>query len=194
MAGVNSHFTVPISAYRYSDFAFQFHDLQFWFNSNCRTFNPNLEHQEYQLFEDLPVLKFKTAQLRWCMECWWIFFFKISTNVGRMFCIIHVTISCAWAEIFIRIKKKNELRNVKMVKVIKTLRPRQNGCRFVNIFNCFTFNQTSLRIFPNGSINNKSALIEILGCHWTHVTGDMPFIWTNGGLAYYQISLGLGEF
>ena len=72
------------------------------------------------------------------------------------------------------LRGKNELRNVKMVKVINTLRPRQKGCHFVNnIFNsiflnenCFTFNQNSLIFFPNGSINNKSALIQILLRYW----------------------------
>ena len=52
---------------------------------------------------------------------------------------------------------------------INTLRPRQNGCHFVDMFKCIFLNENvwipikiSLKFVPKGSINNNPALFQIM--------------------------------
>ena len=63
--------------------------------------------------------------------------------------------------------------------ILNTLRPRQNGRHFPDdIFKCIFLNekvgisfQISLTFVPNGSINNKSAIVQVMT--W-HQTGEKP--------------------
>ena len=62
---------------------------------------------------------------------------------------------------------------------VNTLRPRQNGCHFADdIFKCILLNENvwiairiSWKFIPNGTINNNSALVQIIA--WRR-PGDKP--------------------
>ena len=47
---------------------------------------------------------------------------------------------------------------------------------FLNENECILI-QISLKFVPKGSIDNKSALIQVMAWHWT---GDKPNSWSNG--------------
>ena len=59
--------------------------------------------------------------------------------------------------------------------VLNTLRLKQNGCHFADdIFKCVFFNenvwiwnQISLQFVPKSSIDDKSALVQVMACHQT---------------------------
>ena len=63
-------------------------------------------------------------------------------------------------------------------RCVNTLRPRQNGRHFADIFKCIFLNENvwislkiSLKFVPKGSINNIPALVQIMA--WCH-SGDKP--------------------
>ena len=63
-------------------------------------------------------------------------------------------------------------------KLINTLRPRQNGLHFLDIFKCIFVNENvwisikiSLEFVPKGPINNIPALVQIIAWCWR---GDKP--------------------
>ena len=59
-----------------------------------------------------------------------------------------------------------------LTQLDNTLRPRQNGCQFLDdIFKCIFLNENfkisnkiSLKYFPWGIIDNKPSLVQIMGC------------------------------
>ena len=81
---------------------------------------------------------------------------------------------------------------------VNTLRPRQNGRHFADIFKCNFLDETVwisikilLKFLPTGPINNISALVQIMA--W-HRLGDKPLSEPKW-LVYWRIyaSLGLNE-
>ena len=66
----------------------------------------------------------------------------------------------------------------RVIMFVNTLRPRQNGCQFPDIFKCIFLNEniymsinTSLKFVPKGPINIIPALVQIMA--WCR-TGDKP--------------------
>ena len=86
---------------------------------------------------------------------------------------------------FIRVKHDSTEWNLKFVRVIiliNTLRPRQNGNRFADeIFKCISmnanvwiFSKISLKYVPGRLIDNMAALVRIMGWRWS---GNKPCLW-----------------
>ena len=80
---------------------------------------------------------------------------------------------------------------------VNTLRPRQDGCQFPDIFKCIFLNENiwisleiSLKFAPRGPINNIPALVQIMA--WRR-PGDKPL--SEPMIVYWRIyvSLGLNE-
>ena len=75
--------------------------------------------------------------------------------------------------------KINECCLTPVLRTINTLRPKQNVRHFADdIFRCILFNKNGsvsikiqLTLIPNGIIDNTSALVQVMGWHWT---GDKP--------------------
>ena len=72
----------------------------------------------------------------------------------------------------------DELQKGNLASLINTLRPRQNGSHFADIFRCISLNQKgcastniSLKFFPKGQINIIPALVQIM--YWCRA-GDKP--------------------
>ena len=84
--------------------------------------------------------------------------------------------------------------------VIYTLRLRRNGHHFVDDIlkptssheNCCILTDISLKFLPESSINNKSALVQMMAWH----RREQASIWTNEGPIYWHIyaSPSLNEF
>ena len=88
-----------------------------------------------------------------------------------------------------------------MIHIIKystfnTLRPRQNGCHFADIFKCIFFNENvwiliniSLRFIPQGPVNNIPRFGSDNGLAQTR---RQTIIWTNDDIGYRRIYASLG--
>ena len=73
----------------------------------------------------------------------------------------------------IKLGRQSHVRHVSTFQVI-TLRLRKNGSQFKDIFRCIFLYENlrsliriSLNFVPNGPINNKLALVQMMAWHWT---------------------------